>query len=158
LDGVLVQSFLSQQDQAYAIEDGNTQKFLVSFNRILTINGGQLADPNDTITIDGSSTGGYFTSLNGESVQFDPAYIKEIVINTGDGRETINIEKTFNSGPIILNLGARITTVSLSAVAQNLNNLAGAVTINGGTGSTMLVVNDQGATNEAYTLTNSTLV
>lgn len=159
LNGVLVQSSLSQQDQAYAIYDGNTQKFFVASNRLLTINGGQLADPNDTVTINGTSAGGYLVTLNGESVPFDPGWIKEIVINTGNGNELINIEKTFSSGPVILNLGAGTNTIHVSPTAQNLNNVAGAVTINGGAGSTTLLVHDQGTSSNAmYTLTSSTLV
>jgi hypothetical protein len=159
LDGVLVQSFLSQQDQAYAIYDGNAQQFLVSYNRILTINSGQLTDPDDTITVGGNSAGGYLVTLNGENVQFDPAWIKEIVINTGNGNETINVEKTFNSGPVIINLGSGTNAINLSPMAQNLDHLAGALTINGGAGTNTLVVNDQGmASNETYTLTSSTLV
>jgi hypothetical protein len=158
LNGVLVQSSLSQQDQAYVIYDGNTQKFLVSSNRVLTINGGQLADPNDTITIDGSSTSGYVVTLNGESVQFDPAWIKEILINTGNGNETINMERTFNSGPVIINLGTGTNTINLSPTAQNLNNLAGGVTINGA-GTSTLVANDGGSGgNATYTLTSGTFV
>jgi hypothetical protein len=110
LDVVLVQSFLSQEDQAYAIYDGNTQQFLVSYNRSLTINGGQLADPNDTITVDGSSAGGYLVTLNGETVQFDPGWIKEVIVNTGNGNDTVNIAHIQNviggssSGPGLYNI------------------------------------------------------
>jgi hypothetical protein len=108
--------------------------------------------------VDGRNTLGYLITLNGETVQFDPGWIKEIVINPGNGNDTIKIDKTFNSGPVIVNLGSGNNAINLSPSAQDLDNLAGSLTINGGAGSNTLVVNDQrSSSNESYTLTSSTL-
>jgi hypothetical protein len=158
LDGVLVQSYFSQADNAYAIYDGNTQDFLLSSTLALTVNGDQLADPDDTFTV-AVVGGGYAINLNGEMVQFDPGKVTYITINTLSGNDTVNIEDTLRSiRPVTVNLGDGTETVNLSPQAQTLSNLAGAVTINGGSGSDTLNLFDQGSNSATnYTVTSSTV-
>jgi hypothetical protein len=155
LDGVLVQSSLSQADQAYDVYDGNTQKLFLTSTKALTINGGQLDNPDDTITLD-VAAGGYTINLNGELFQFDPGQISSITINTLSGNDTVNIEGTIAGASVTVNLGSGSNTVNLSPTAQSLNRLAGAVTINGGPGTGALNLFDQASnTDQNYTVTSS---
>jgi hypothetical protein len=158
LNGVLVQSSLSQSDHAYDVYDGNVQKFVLTSGRALTVNGDQLTNPDDTITIDTIGSG-YVINLNGEVAHFDAGQVNSITVNSRTGNNTINIERTVAGRPVTINLDSGTDTVNLSPTAQNLSNLAGTVTVNGGSGTGTLVANDQGtSTARTYTLTSSTLV
>jgi hypothetical protein len=169
LDGVLVQSFLSQKDHAYAVYDGTVQKFVLTSTGALTVNGDQLPNPSDTITIT-TLNGGYQVDLNGEIVQFlahDPysgrTVVGSITVNTGTGNDTVNIEGTVPgllSGVTVVtvNLGDGTDTVNLSPTAEDLGNLPGGITIKGGSGSdslNLLDANNSGSLN--YTITSTTI-
>jgi hypothetical protein len=161
LDGVLVQSTFSQADHAYDVYDGNTQQFLVNGTvglPVLTINGDQLANPDDTVIVDAVG-GGYLVTLNGEVVQFDPGKIGSITVNTLSGDDTLNIERTMRTlrpVAVTVNLGDNNNTVNLSPMAQDLSNLVGTVTINGGAGTDTLNLFDQESTsNSNYTVASS---
>ena len=159
LDGVLVQSSFSQADHAYDIYDGNTQQFLLSSTLALTVNGDQLADPDDTLTVDVVG-GGYTINLNGEVVQFGPGKVSSLTINTLSGNDTVNLERTLRTlRSVTVNLGDGTDTVNLSPTAQTLTNLVGPVTINGGSGTDTLNVFDQESNSDTnYTVTSSTVV
>jgi len=164
INGVLVQSSLSQQDHAYDVYDGNTQKLTLTANRAVTISGDQLSSLDDTITVDQVS-GGYKIILNGEVFQFDSrdffarvAEVSSIAINSGNGNDTVNMERTVSGLPVTLNLGSGDDTVNLSPTAQNLGNLVGGITVNGGSGNDSLNFYDQSYNpNETYTITSSTV-
>jgi hypothetical protein len=157
LDGVLVQSSLSQADQAYDVYDGNVQKLFLSSTKALTVNGDQLNDADDAITLN-VAAGGYTINVNGELFQFDPSQVTAITINTLTGDDSVNIEGTVAGVPVTVNLGSGSGTVNLSPTSQQLSNLAGAVTINGGSGADTLNLFDQGSNPERnYTLTSSTI-
>jgi hypothetical protein len=97
LNGYLVQSFWSGQDGAYLVPDGNSQTLKVNglIDGTLTINGDQLGNPNDSITIDvvssGPSAGGLQVTLNNETFQFDKSTISSVIINPGSGTNTVNV-------------------------------------------------------------------
>jgi hypothetical protein len=164
LDGYLLSSWFSQADHGYVVPTGQEQNFFVNSNRVLTVDGGQLVNPSDTITID-QTNGSYTVALNGEVAQFDAreffravAPVSSIVINTGDGDETVNIEGTLAGRPVTINLGAGNDTVNVSPTLQNLGSLAGTVTIRGGPGSDTLELFDQGVASDFnYTITSSTV-
>jgi hypothetical protein len=157
LNGVLVQSSLSQQDHAYDVYDGNTQKFVLTSSKALTVNGDQLASPDDIVTVNATNNG-YIIDLNGEFVQFDPSQVSSITLNTRTGNNTVNIDRTVSLRNVTVNLGSGSDVVNLSPTAQSLGNLAGAVTINGGSGSGTLNFFDQGlSSSQNYTITNSTV-
>jgi hypothetical protein len=151
LNGYLLQSWFSQADHAFVVPTGQAQNFYISnrTSRVLTVNGGQLANPNDTITID-QENGAYKVTLNGEAALFDglnfltnPVTVSSITVNTGNGDDTVNVERTISGRPVTVNLGSGTNTVNISPVAQNLSNVAEAVTINGGSGFDSLFVWDQ---------------
>jgi hypothetical protein len=169
LDGYLVHAYFSQADHAYVVPTGQSQNFYVSNTRVLTVNGDQLADPDDTITI-GVANGGYTVTLNGETAQFASrefarslSPVSSIIVNTGTGNDAVNIEGTISgllsSVPVVtVNLGDRTDTVNLGPTAQILSNLSGAVVINGGSGADALNLFDAGSSTDLnYALTSSTI-
>jgi hypothetical protein len=158
LNNVLVQSYWSQRDRAYIVPTGQSQNFVVSPSRVLTVNGDQLPNRNDTITIDRTSSNGISVTENGETAQFDPNAISSVTVTPGTGTDTINIEKTVAGHPVAVNLGSDTDTVNISPSARNLAHIQGNVTLNGGRGTGTMVVNDQAASaNLGYTLTGSTV-
>jgi hypothetical protein len=164
LNGVLVQSSLSQRDHAFEVYDGTTQKFILNSNRVLTVNGDQLSNTDDTITIDQRS-GGYRVVLNAEAAQFDASDfftgvpdVSSVVVNTGNGDDTVNIERTVSAEPVTVNLGAGNDTVNLGPTNQTLGALAGAITVKGNSGSDSLNFFDQGLrSSQTYTVTDTTI-
>ncbi len=158
-NGDTVQACLDRQNNAYSVANGTAQNFSVTANHALIINGDQLGDPNDTITL--SLTGTVTqVNLNGETASFASAGgfgITSIVINSGEGDDTINIDQSSSTRPITINLGGGTDTVNLAQAGGNLNSLAGAVTINGGGGTDTLNLFDQNNTAiKAYRLTDTT--
>jgi hypothetical protein len=103
LNGVLAQSYWSQADGKFTVPTGQRQNFYVSSSRVLTVNGDQLANHNDTITLDVSGGGGVIVNLNGETAQSDPGAISSIVVNTGGGTDTVEVLRTVV--PVSLNYG-----------------------------------------------------
>jgi hypothetical protein len=137
---------------------GTAQTFSVSASGVLTVQGDQQASPNDTITLDRVGNRIQVT-LDGEVVQFDAGVITAIVVNDGAGTDAINVESTFASAPVTVNLGSGNDYVNISPSAGNLGNIQGPVTINGGPGydtSNLFDTNDTSPT--TYTLTASAVV
>jgi hypothetical protein len=159
LNGDVVQACIDGQNNAYSVADGNTQNFSITTGHSLIINGDQLADPNDTITLDLSGSATRVT-LNGEAALFAASGafgVTSIVINSGHGDDTINIDQTSAARPVTINLGDGTDTVNLAGASGNLNNITGAVTINGGGGTDTLNLFDQANTAvKAYRLTATT--
>jgi hypothetical protein len=75
----------------------NTQTAFV-IDGVLYIGGDQLANPNDSITIDENARGGVLVTLNGERFSFDPGAITELDVYPGISRSlgsnTINVYNT----------------------------------------------------------------
>src|SRR5206468_1612579 len=85
--GVEVQAVYSDSDQAFVVEDGNSEVFRLNpiwdtsrgtanatFNNTfdLVINGDQLANKDDNILISADAVGGIQVNLNGQIANFDP--------------------------------------------------------------------------------------
>jgi hypothetical protein len=155
VNGILVQSFLSQNRHAYIVPTGQQQDFFVSSDRVLTVNGDQLASHNDTITVYAVGDGVLIT-LNGEFAQFPAGAINSVVVNSGSGDDTITIGRTPAGVPVTVNLGTGHDTVTVGA--PSLIN-ASTVTINAPAGSqATLIVDDHGTpTSETYTVTDSSV-
>jgi hypothetical protein len=154
LSNIRVQSYLSVHDHAYIVPTGQTQNFLVSSGWVLTVQGDQLPNHDDTITLDQTGTSGLLATLNGEMAQFDPGAIHSIVVANGSGTDSINIEKTAAGQTVTVNLGSNTDTVNISPTARNLGNLQGNVYVNGGAGIDTLYVNDQAnSAGQTYTVT-----
>ena len=164
LNGYLVPSFFSEADHGYVVPTGQSQNFYVSSSRVLTVNGDQLADPDDTVTV-AQTNGGYTVTLNGETVQFDSgdfftlngrivAPVSSIVVNPGTGNDTLNINATLAGSPITINPGSGDDTVNINGASSpiainlgagndtvNTNGAGSPITINPGSGSDTVNVN-----------------
>jgi hypothetical protein len=104
--GQLVQAYWSLTFNGFAVPDGNRQivhlnpnwasgsppSFL--WNAALTITGGQLVNPNDTITLGETLSGGVSVTLNGELFQFDNGRINDIFVTTSHASSAINVLAT----------------------------------------------------------------
>jgi hypothetical protein len=156
LNNVKVQSYFSARDHAYIVPTGQTQNFVVSSSRALTVAGDQLTNPNDTITVDRSTANGVVVTLNGEMVQFDPNAITSITVANGTGTDTINVNRTLASAPLTVasNSGA---TVNIGNAAS-LQDVQGAVTLSNAQGSMTVNLDDSAdPTNRTPTLDTVTL-
>jgi hypothetical protein len=124
----------------------NTQTFTVA-NGQLQINGDQLAaNYNDTIVVGVNGRGGVSALLNGEPVGFDAGQITSIVVSPGGGTNTVDINVTLAGVPVTITGGSGNDTYVIAPSTEFLDNIQGTVTINGGTGTNTLTVDDQNDT------------
>jgi hypothetical protein len=137
VNGVLAQSYWSQADGKFTVPTGQTQNFLVSSSGVLTVNGDQLANPNDTITLDVSG-GGVRATLNGEVAQFDPGRISSVVVNAGAGHDSVTVANTLSGVPVTVNTGNGGSTVTV------LRN-SSPVTVHGGGGLDTVTIGNAGS-------------
>jgi Ca2+-binding RTX toxin-like protein len=120
LNGILTQALWSEQDQAFAVYDGNSQQFVLTpqydnagkcLGYLLAVNGDQQpASSNDTITLDQTDAGGVRVTLNGEVAQFDPDTILGITVSAGAGTNTVTLGGTA-APPITIDGGPGTTTL-----------------------------------------------
>jgi hypothetical protein len=132
------------------------QGYQVTADGVLQVNGDQLADKNDTITIAASGSS-LLVDLNGELSQFDRAGLTGVEVRPGAGHDTINVEGA-GGLPLTVFTGTVSSTVNITPRSHSLAGLGGDVTIHGGTGLTSLVVDDQAAPGAgSYSLTGATI-
>src|SRR5207247_176979 len=85
VNGIWLQSYLSEQDQAYVIPNGQRQDFRVGEGR-LTVSGDQLGGGfNDVATITETWRDSVEVTLNGETVEFDRIDVNSVEANLGGG-------------------------------------------------------------------------
>jgi hypothetical protein len=102
-DGNLVQAYWSDNDKAFIVPDGSTQRFALTWTGVapdglgqfqLGVRGDQVqGNPDDVISV-GQSTdpgqpNGVRVTMNGEAVQFDEGRITSVVIDAKTGQNTI---------------------------------------------------------------------
>jgi hypothetical protein len=153
INGSLTQALWDQNAQAFTVSDGTHQNFYVypQYNASndyigneLYIAGDQLgSNYNDSITLGTTSGGAETVTLNGETATFEPGQITSVVVNTGGGNNTVDINSTLASAPVTINGGSGNNSFVLTPASDFLDNIQGAVTINGGTGTSTLTVDDQ---------------
>jgi Ca2+-binding RTX toxin-like protein len=154
VDGVWVQSYWSDKDQAFAIGDGNQQTFVDDLGN-LQINGDQLGSPNDFISIGENAGGGVFVDLNGETVSFDKGVISQVTVNSGSGNDNVFVFK--NDVPVTINLGNGQDNVNVVPLG-GLSDIQGLVSVSGGIGSSTLTIDDSSNTAPAdWTVTASSV-
>jgi hypothetical protein len=120
LGGVLAQSYWSQANGKFTVPTGQTQNFFVSSGRVLTVNGDQHANHDDVITLDVSG-GGVRVTLNSETAQFESGAISSIVVNSGDGNDTINVWRTLAGVPTtITSRGAAFVNLGTAGSVQGI--------------------------------------
>jgi hypothetical protein len=157
LDGVQVQSYWSDHDQNFIIPDGNLQNFVVD-NGSLSVTGDQFGSPyNDLIFITQNLQGGVEVFENGERVSFDQDAINSVKVNTGGGNDTVFVLSTLANVPVTINLESGQDNVYVIPI-NGLGDIQGAVTVNGGSGTSTLTVDDSGNPNAANWTVNDALV
>src|SRR5262249_5803798 len=77
-------------------------------------------------------------------------HITSLVINGGKYSNHIAIESTPATTAVTINTGSGTNVLSVSPNAQNLNDIAGSLTINGQAGQNTLIVNDQSNADSYY--------
>ncbi len=115
LNGTLVQSYWSDNTNfpgfnKYIVPDGNVQNFVVTAG-VLTVNGDQLANKGDNITIGLSPQGGVQVHLNTEMATFEPGAINSIEVNTLTGTNNVTVQAT--SVPVTVNTSAGTNNVTV---------------------------------------------
>ena len=137
--GTLVQSYWSAANQAYIV-GGQTRNFFVN-NGKLVVDGDQITT-NDTITLSVVGTD-EVVQQDGETATIPLAEIYSVEVDGGAGNDTINVESTAAGAPVTINLGSGIDTVNVSPTARRLDNIQGYVTVNGGSGTGALILDNQ---------------
>jgi hypothetical protein len=157
LDGVQVQSYWSNQDQAFVIGDGNSQTFIDNLGTLI-VNGDQFgANYNDFITVSQNASGGVRVDLNGEIASFDQGVIKNIVVNPGGGNNAVFVTKTIANVPVTINLAGSQDNVYVLPTA-GLSDIQGAVNVNGFSSNATLTVDDTPTAGpENWTVTGSSV-
>jgi hypothetical protein len=97
-------------------------------------------DGIDSLIVQGNSAGNTFDVL-------DTAGAANTTLDTGDGQNTVSIEKT--TGNLTVDFGTGTNTAQITPTSQNLDNIHGALTINGGGGNDTLTLNDQANANSS---------
>ena len=150
-NGPIVQSYLSVADKAFIIPTKHLQSLHVNDFRTVIVDGDQLSNPNDTITIDEGDFGGVRVTLNGETTEFGSGIIDKVVVNAGNGSDTVNIDQTKNI--VVVHLGDGADTVNISPSSKNLDTVKNIVLVSGDGGSDKLHLFDQANTAKAtYTI------
>src|SRR5262245_10426948 len=118
---------------------------------VLTVN---CDNADNTVTVDHA---GSTTTVNG--VPFADAAFTSIRINTGTGRDTVNLNATPARPTTVNEVPGGIVAVLLSPTAHNLDTIQGTVTVNGVGFFSNLVINDEAHTaNTTYTLNAASVV
>ncbi len=121
-NGVMVQPLWSQADGAYVVDDGTTQTFEfhpnwgtnstgkpIVKNFSLIVNGDQLgSNYDDLVDLATNANSGISVTFNGETLNFDRNYLKDITLNLKGGLNSVIMD---NAG---LPLGVGLTMNSAS--------------------------------------------
>jgi hypothetical protein len=148
---------------------GGTDNTNIGFGSLASISGpvyvygvgstALLVDDNkDSTACNATLTSSTVTGLgNAGTIYYNLGGVTSLTVNGGTVANTFNIQSTVAATPVTVNGGAVADTFNVGNTSNNLNNILGALTINGG-GSNTLNVKDQGsATGQSYTLSNTTL-
>jgi hypothetical protein len=136
VNGTLVQSYWSDADQAF-ITGGEVQGFFVR-NRVLFVHGDQptTGTLNDSITLSVVGTD-EVVQENGESAVIPLSELNAVVVQNGQGIDTINIESTASGVPVTIDAGSGTNTINVDGTSNG-----GPVTVNGGNGAEVVNVNN----------------
>jgi hypothetical protein len=116
---------------------GYRPQFLVRGGTLL-IEGDQVGGPDDAITLDVQG-GGVRATLDGEVAQFDPGEISSVVVNSGAGRDAVNVLRTPAGVPL------RVTSTGSASVrlgAGSVQGSQGPVTIYNGPSYDTVTIDD----------------
>jgi hypothetical protein len=165
------QAIWSAARQEFVVQDGTAQDFhltplslgpLDAIGRdsfggtfALTINGDQLPNQNDDITISGDGRNGILVTLNGETADFDVNFTKlsSITVNGGSGSNTLTVDF---GGPNSLDLpsGGSFWTASSPGAAMTRITYP-SITYNGGGNGQLIITGSPPYNKEQLTPTDA---
>jgi hypothetical protein len=167
LNGVRVQAYWSQKDNAFVVPDGNRQTFLLSwahstFDESYTLfaGGDQLGvayddsiDVTRTPHTSAPSTGTRVT-MNGESVDFDSGVIQNIDVYTGSGLNQVHVNALDSWQTLNVSSYGGSDQV-LIGESGSLSDIRGTINVSNSSGHTDLKIDDsRGAQPDSILLTN----
>jgi hypothetical protein len=166
-NGTIVEPYWSQNTQSFVVADGNNQTFTVNpvwqlngaglpMNTLflnqydLVVNGDQMFNQDDTITIEtipsGIQAGGVLVTLNGETVSFGAGQIRNLTVNTGTGNDTVNVESLPANAALTINLGGQSDdNVQITPTSGYASDVQGSVSIVGASGNGRVSIDDHNA-------------
>jgi hypothetical protein len=149
LNNDLVQPYWSNQDSAFIVPDGNSQKFYLdpiwnnttftgAYN--LRVMGDQLGvNYADTIRIDGTSN--VSVSMNNQAAVFDPGDISNVKVDTGGGSNTVRVAAVpLDVDVHIDSSGLSTDQVIVGSDGESLAGIQGTVTVSNTSGQTKLTI------------------
>src|SRR5262249_41472941 len=112
---------------------------------------------DNTATTFQLSHAGTVTMLCGKS--FDDSKFDSILIDTGNGNDAVVIDQTTKAAPVTIKLGTGSDTVLLSPTDKFLDNIQGAVTVQGGKDIDVVILSDQNDRydGDTYTIDQATV-
>jgi len=147
------------------INVGSAANSLAGIAANVTINGGTGGADALNVNDQGSGTGRTYTVTSGSvawgtgvSVFYDSA-VESLIVNASTAADIINVQSSQLPTPVTVNAGNGSDVVNVG-FSNSLDNILGAVTVNGGdAGSTdVLNINDQGDTDTTqYDVTSTTV-
>ena len=133
-------------DTMYAIHN--------SITGAVTVRGLNGSSP-DSISIS-SASGQLVVVVNGTTERFTLAGVHSIVVNAGDGADTINLDNLESGTPVTVNGDGSKDTLVLGNVSQDLDNIRSQITFNGGADSdTVQILDGADPFGDSYTVTSS---
>lgn len=146
-NGALVQPLWSRADNAIAVSNGTFQQFDLfpiwsgtsftgQYN--LVVNGDQLANHSDSVSVGETGSGGVSVTLNGETTFFDPGRIAHVQINSGNGNDNIVVQQTIVGTDIV---SAGLATVHVGA-GGNMQGIVAPLTIENPASFSTVVLDD----------------
>jgi hypothetical protein len=112
----------------------------------------------DTITVSVSSTE-LFVTVNATTTTYGLNSLTSLTINAGAGNDVFHINSTAAGVPVIANGEGDTDTFNIAPASQFLDNIQGAVTVDGGSGVNSLTVFDgnDAVSGDSWTITPTTL-
>jgi hypothetical protein len=154
VNGALVQSYWSDYNQAFIV-GGQSQNFYVQ-NRTLFVVGDQTG-PNDSITLNVTGSD-EVVQENGETATIPLGEIDSVVVQSGAGTDTVNVDSTASSAPVTIVAGSGSGTVNIAHATRDLNSILGNVTVSGGASHEVLNLDNQSNTaNDTFSVTSSSV-
>src|SRR5262249_24308057 len=96
--------------------------------------------------------------VNGSTEIFPANQVTSVMIQAGDGNDTVKVVRTLSGVSTTVDLGGGDNVLQLAGNTGNLDDLPGSVAVIGGSGTDVVRLFDDNAPfSDTYTITNATL-
>jgi hypothetical protein len=137
----------SQIDTFYAVLNSTTGQVIVQ---------GDAGASNDTIAVAVNGTN-LLVDVNGTHEEIPLSSVTSLVVNAGDGNDTIFFDSIDAGTPTVINAGNGNDFIHIANLGQNLDAVDSNLTVNGDGGSDEMELWDQNNTfGDTYTITSTT--